>query len=87
MLQLQSFFKEHNISPEDRVFWIARLESANEGMRAHILNLFRVLPDRIGWFRVMQEKKEHAIASGDDEMWNKIIEEEKHYLQTITAHF
>lgn len=82
MLHLQSFFTVYNVSPEDREFWTSRLEKANDEMRTGILNLFREFPDRIGWFRVMQEKKEAAIVSGDEKIWQDIVEAEKHYLQT-----
>ena len=72
------------MSPEDQAFWASRLEKASEEMRINILNLFRELPEHIGWFRMMQEKKDAVFASGDNKAWQDIIEEEKKYLETIT---
>lgn len=83
MSRLQSFFTVYNVSPEDREFWTSRLEKANDEMRTSILNLFREFPDHIGWFRMIQEQKEAALATGDDASWGNIIQEEKQYLEAI----
>ena len=85
MTELQSFLTEKSISPEDQQFWLLRFEHANDAMRASIFDLFREFPVHIGWLRMMQEKKEAAIASGDMGSWKQIVGAEKDYLQALSV--
>ncbi len=82
--KLDDFLKTGRISKDDYAFWRSRLEDVSFAVCDSILELFELLPDKIGWLRTMQERKEAALAKRDNEAWEKIVEEEASQFQTLS---
>ncbi len=82
--KLEDFLKTGRISQDDYAFWRSRLEDVSFAVCDSILELFDLLPDKIGWLRIMQERKEAALASKNNEAWEKIVEEEASQFQALS---
>ncbi|TSC78144.1 MAG: hypothetical protein G01um101433_431 [Parcubacteria group bacterium Gr01-1014_33] len=80
---LQKLLNRKEVSEEDRAFWLSRLGDLSPVACESILKLFELLPDQIGRFRIIQERKEKALANEDHQEWDKIVEEEIHHLQSL----
>ena len=82
--ELISVFNTHGVSQGDQDFWFSRLEDMKEEMRNHVLVLFTMFPEDIGWLRNIQERKEQALATDDRSEWDLILkEEEEHFNRTL----
>lgn len=83
--RITQLFEKQNILAQDREFWLSRLEQATDVAADDIVKMFEQFPAHIGWFRMMQEKKEIALALDDNTAWNNIVEEEKQYFASAVA--
>lgn len=83
--KLQNLLDRKEISEEDRVFWLSRLGDLSPIARESIVKLFELFPDQIGRFRIIQERKEKALANEDRQEWNKIVEEEINHFQLLSS--
>ena len=75
---LSKLFDEKTVSQDDREFWLARLADIPQSVYEDIIALFRTLtPNAIKDLRTIQERKEEALASGNTQTWQEIIEHER----------
>jgi hypothetical protein len=80
--RLLSLFQDQNLSQEVKEFWLSRLTDAPSAVCESILGMFALFPGEIGQLRVIQERKEQALASGDAEAWKGIVADEMHQFAT-----
>ena len=75
--KLKELITQSEISPEDQNDLLVFLPILPEETIANLVKVFKEFPEKIKEFNSNFKSKVQAITGGNDEEWNKIIEEEK----------
>lgn len=72
-----SLLKHHGFSDEDQGFWWPRIQAAPEESRQYIIEFLTTISGGAEWLRMIQERKEQALFTGDRNAWEDVLKNEE----------
>ena len=75
-----------NFASDDiKAYWEDKLAKLPKALQYEVPELLAKVPGELNWFTSLQKRKETALAEGDSEAWENIINEEaEHFGQLET---
>lgn len=76
--------KYPHFSDKDKKIWKERVNLMPPEYVLFLLDLFENSPEDIAWLNQNIKEKEKILESRDEQVWQKLLEEEKEFLEKLT---
>jgi|GEM_PF-6214888 len=71
-----ALLKNKGFSDEDQQFWLPRVLLAPKETQWYIIEFLTTVSGGAEWLRLIQEKKEQALFTGDRGLWEQVLNDE-----------
>lgn len=75
--EFKSLVNSAPITEGDKAIWLRSVDGIGDFFLEQLVIVFSEMPDQIVWLTENSKKKTAALAAGDKQEWEKIVEDEK----------